>query len=170
MKVALVTSIPHGGPVEHAVLLARDLAALGVDVRAVVCDERLAERFARRRAGGVIPLRHQLDCGRRGARAPLRRAARTSSTPTTAAPGCGCGSGRRTARARAHAARAARAVPRRLARRWRARLAYGGLERRLPTDVLVAPSHAAARLLRERVGYARQIVVVPNGVDRRPRR
>jgi glycosyltransferase involved in cell wall biosynthesis len=51
---------------------------------------------------------------------------------------------------------------------WRARLAYGGLERALAarTDVLVAPSHAAARLLAERVGYALEdIVVVPNGVD-----
>jgi phosphatidylinositol alpha-mannosyltransferase len=47
------------------------------------------------------------------------------------------------------------------------RLAYGGLERRLPTDVLVAPSHAAARLLQERLGYG-EIAVVPNGVDPRP--
>jgi glycosyltransferase involved in cell wall biosynthesis len=46
----------------------------------------------------------------------------------------------------------------------KARLAYGWLERSLPTDVLVAPSQAAARLLRERVGYG-EIVVVPNGVD-----
>ena len=58
MKVALVTSIPHGGPIEHAVLVARDLTALGVDVRAVVCSEALAARFPR---AAVIPLRHQLD-------------------------------------------------------------------------------------------------------------
>ena len=48
------------------------------------------------------------------------------------------------------------------------RIAYGGLERALAarTDVLIAPSHAAARLLSERVGYALEdIVVVPNGVD-----
>ena len=40
MKVALVTSIPYGGPVEHAVLLARDLVALGVEVSAVACMRR----------------------------------------------------------------------------------------------------------------------------------
>jgi glycosyltransferase involved in cell wall biosynthesis len=49
----------------------------------------------------------------------------------------------------------------------KARLAYGGLERHLPTDVLVAPSHAAARLLQERLGYG-HIEVVPNGVDTQP--
>jgi glycosyltransferase involved in cell wall biosynthesis len=48
------------------------------------------------------------------------------------------------------------------------RVAYGGLERALAarTDVLIAPSHAAARLLSERVGYAlADIAVVANGVD-----
>jgi phosphatidylinositol alpha-mannosyltransferase len=48
------------------------------------------------------------------------------------------------------------------------RVAYGGLARALGarTDVLIAPSHAAARLLADRVGYALEdIVVVANGVD-----
>ena len=45
VKVALVTSLERGGPLEHAVLLARDLVTLGADVRAVAVDERVAERF-----------------------------------------------------------------------------------------------------------------------------
>ena len=162
VKVALVTSIPHGGPVEHAVLLARDLARLGVDVRAVACDG--ARRGAVPRARAVIPLRHQFDADRRRARAPLR--ARRGRRPLARPPVRAVGAARSGARraARAHAARAAGSVPR--ARPgWRARLAYGGIERRLPADVLVAPSRAAARLLAERVGYTQEIAVVPNGVD-----
>jgi glycosyltransferase involved in cell wall biosynthesis len=50
----------------------------------------------------------------------------------------------------------------------RARVAYRGLDRGLRrfTDVLVTPSHAMARLLRDRIGYdLDELVVVPNGVD-----
>jgi glycosyltransferase involved in cell wall biosynthesis len=157
MKVALVTSIAHGGPIEHAVLLARDLTALGVDVRAVVCDERLAERFPR---AAVIPLRHQLDAA--GA-VRVHRYVRGADIVHT------------------HDRRSGlwmRLVPGRRVHTlhglpdpylgspsWRARLVYGQFERRLPADLLLAPSHAAARLLTERVGYTRPIEVVPNGVD-----
>ena len=62
MKVALVTSIARGGPLEHAVLLARDLVALGVDVRAVAVDERVAARFDAVGARvAVLPLERPFD-------------------------------------------------------------------------------------------------------------
>ncbi|HEY6890552.1 MAG TPA: hypothetical protein VI300_22300, partial [Solirubrobacter sp.] len=62
MKVGLVTSIPRGGPLEHAVLLARDLVSLGVDVRAVAVDARCAERFAAVGARvAVLPLERPFD-------------------------------------------------------------------------------------------------------------
>ncbi|HEX6020896.1 MAG TPA: glycosyltransferase family 4 protein [Solirubrobacter sp.] len=159
MKVALVTSIPHGGPIEHAVLLARELAALGVDVRTVVRDRPLAERFPR---AAVIPLRHQLDA------INATRVHRYVSDVDII---------------HSHDRRAGlwmRTVPTRPARVHTlhglpdpylgdpgllARLAYGQFERRLRADLLLAPSHAAARALRELVGYTQPIEVVPNGVD-----
>src|SRR5215213_446820 len=62
MKVALLTSLPHGGTVELAILLGRGLVALGVDVRALCVDERIAGRFE---ASGVrphvIPLKGTMD-------------------------------------------------------------------------------------------------------------
>jgi glycosyltransferase involved in cell wall biosynthesis len=169
MKVALVTSIPYGGPVEHAVLLARDLVALGVEVSAVACSAAVAERFA---GGGaraaVIPLRSPGDWA--GAVRAHRFVAgadvihshdRRSGLWMRLGPAHGA--------LRVHTLHGlpepylAAGSP-----GLKGRLAYGGLERRLPTHVLIAPSHAAARLLRERVGYG-EIVVVPNGVDPVPR-
>jgi glycosyltransferase involved in cell wall biosynthesis len=165
LKVALVTSIPRGGPAEHALLLARDL---GVPVRAVVCTEELAERFAGVGARvAVIPLVRPFDPAgavrvhrflrgadvvhshdrrsglwvRLGPRAPVV-AHTMHGMPDpylfTEQPG------------------------------WKARLLYGGVERSLAarTDLLITPSHAMADLLVRRVGYARErFVVVPNGVD-----
>jgi glycosyltransferase involved in cell wall biosynthesis len=62
MRVALVTSLTHGGPLDHSVTLAGALTRAGVDVTAVCSGDRAAERF---RACGatafVVPLRHQLD-------------------------------------------------------------------------------------------------------------
>ena len=66
--------------------------------------------------------------------------------------------------ARAHAARPAGPVPR-LARAGARGSPTAVSSAACPTDVLVAPSHAAARLLQARVGYTREITVVPNGVD-----
>jgi glycosyltransferase involved in cell wall biosynthesis len=45
LRIALVTSLPRGGPVEHAILLARELRRLGHEVRAVCATGALAERF-----------------------------------------------------------------------------------------------------------------------------
>lgn len=158
MKVALVTSIPRGGPIEHAVLLARDLTALGVDVRAVVCDERLAARFLR---AAVIPLRHQLDAVNAvRAHCYVADADIVHSHDRRAGLWMRVAPGRRVHTLHGLPDPYVTGRPGPLAR-----LAYGQFERRLPADLLLAPSHAAARLLTERVGYTRPIAVVPNGVD-----
>jgi glycosyltransferase involved in cell wall biosynthesis len=167
LRVALVTSIPYGGPVEHAIMLARDLVSLGVSVRAVAADAAVAERFA---AGGaraaVLPLRSPGDWAGavrvhrfvRGADV-IHSHDRRSGLWTRLGPSHGA--------LRVHTLHG---LPEPYLGSDRpglkARVAYGALERTLPTDVLIAPSHAAARLLSERVGYALEdIVVVPNGVD-----
>jgi len=158
VKVALVTSIPFGGPVEHSVLLARDLVRLGVSVSAVACSPEVAARLE---AGGaraaVLPLRHQLDA--RGADVVHSHDRRSGLWVRLGPAGDAL---------RVHTLHG---LPEPYLEGkpglW-GRLAYGGLERGLArrTDVLIAPSHAAARLLSERVGYAlEEIVVVPNGVD-----
>jgi glycosyltransferase involved in cell wall biosynthesis len=169
VKVALVTSIPYGGPVEHAVLLARDLVRLGVAVSAVAADPAVAARFA---AGGaraaVLPLRSPGDwAGAVRVHRFVRDADvvhshdRRSGLWVRLGPSHGA--------LRVHTLHG---LPEPYLDEVRpglkARLAYGGLERALAAraDVLIAPSHAAARLLSDRVGYALEdIVVVPNGVD-----
>jgi glycosyltransferase involved in cell wall biosynthesis len=168
VKVALVTSIPYGGPIEHAVLLARDLIRLGVSVRAVAADPAVAARFADFGARtAVLPLRSPGDwSGAVRVHRFLRGADvvhshdRRSGLWVRLGPSHGA--------LRVHTLHG---LPEPyLAGRpgFKGRVAYGGLERALAarTDVLIAPSHAAARLLSERVGYAlEEIVVVPNGVD-----
>jgi glycosyltransferase involved in cell wall biosynthesis len=174
VKVSVVTSILHGGPLEHALLLARDLGALGVDVRAVAADELTAERFAAAGAhAAALPLRSPGDV--RGA-GPVHRFVRGSDVVHSHDRRSGLwirlGPRPRRRAARAHTlhglpepflpAPVGPAHP-----GLRARLAYAGLERGLAarTDLLIAPSEAAAALLTERVGYSRaHIVVVPNGV------
>ena len=194
MKVGLVTSIPRGGPVEHAVLLARDLITLGVEVRAVAVDERIAARFAAVGARvAVIPLVRPFDpAGAVRVRRFLRGVDvihthdRRSGLWVRVLPRAG--DWRRTRHAGGPPAPADGPAP--PARRGplrvhtlhglpepfltdappslKARAAYRGLDRGLRrfTDVLVTPSHAMAQLLAERVGYdVGELVVVPNGVD-----
>jgi glycosyltransferase involved in cell wall biosynthesis len=175
VKVALVTSIPRGGPVEHALLLARDLGRAGVDVQAVVADAELAERFAAVGAlPGVLPLRRPGDVmGATRVHRFLRGSDVVHSHDRRAGLWVRLGPRPRRGGVRAHTLHGlpepflpppAGAVRPSL----RARLAYQGLERGLArrTDVLVTPSHAAARLLAERVGYRLdRLLVVPNGID-----
>lgn len=59
MKVALVTSLPHGGPVTHAVLLAGELVRAGVDVTAVVAHEGAAAAFTATGAETVLATGHR---------------------------------------------------------------------------------------------------------------
>ena len=62
MNVALVTSLHRGGPLEHAILLARDLTRAGVHVRAVAAGPESAERFAAAGARvAILPLARPFD-------------------------------------------------------------------------------------------------------------
>lgn len=62
LRVALVSSLDKGGPVEQSLMLAAQLREQGVEVRAVCGSERLVERFERRGVKGMaIPLRHPAD-------------------------------------------------------------------------------------------------------------
>lgn len=45
MRVVLVTTLARGGPLEHALVLARGLARRGVDVRAICASTGTCERF-----------------------------------------------------------------------------------------------------------------------------
>jgi glycosyltransferase involved in cell wall biosynthesis len=71
MRVGLVSTLTHGGPVEHMLTLARGLADSGVEVEAVCAASEIAVRLEAVGARAhVVPVRHGLDV--RGARA-LRR-------------------------------------------------------------------------------------------------
>ncbi len=175
MRVGLVTSIPRGGPVEHALLLARDLVRLGVEVSALAAAAEVAERFTALGARAwVLPLRPGADVG--GARRLQRRLRGTDVVHT-------------------HDRRSGlwvRLLPRPDARTAlihtlhglpepylpppvgpprpgaRALVAYRGLERVLAwrSDALVVPSEAAAQLAAQRLGYRPgRLTVVPNGVE-----
>ena len=166
VKVALVTSLHRGGPLEHAILLARDLVRAGVDVRVVAAgpETRRALRGGRSARRGACRSR-----GRSTRPAPsaciASCAAPMSCTRTTGAAGCGCGSARARGALRVHTIHG---LPEPYLDDTRpglrARLAYEGLERALPTDVIVTPSQGMARLLAERLGYG-NLAVIPNGVD-----
>ena len=147
---------PHGGPLEHALLLARDLVSLGV-----TCARwRWTRAAARFDAAGarvaVLPLERPSTPSARCACTASRGA--DVSTPTTAAAGCGRGvAPGGAAPCGPHAARSSGTVSSPEADpSLKARVAYRGLDRGLRrfTDVLDLPSHAMARLLAERIGYA----------------
>jgi glycosyltransferase involved in cell wall biosynthesis len=62
MKVILTTSIERGGPIEQALILARELRSDGVEVEAVCASRSVAERFDQAGAKPwVIPLRRIFD-------------------------------------------------------------------------------------------------------------
>ncbi|HEX4188342.1 MAG TPA: glycosyltransferase family 4 protein [Solirubrobacteraceae bacterium] len=178
MRVALITSLERGGPIEQVALLSRGLADLGASVLVTCANAELAERFATRGVRAeVAPLRHQADA--RGA-ARVARLARGSDV------------------VHAHDRRAGlwtRIGPRpsRLGVRvytthglpepylpppagplrpgLRATLLYRGLDAALSArcEAIVVPSRAIARALIDRVGYPEgKIVVIPNGIEPPP--
>jgi glycosyltransferase involved in cell wall biosynthesis len=173
MRVCLVTSIQRGGPLEHAVVLARGLALLGVDVAAVCADTDAARRFAGAGARAhVLPLRRPFDplqgvrIARVAARADVVHAHdRRSGLWTRVVPGS-----RRTVRVyTAHGLPEAflPPYPGRPRRTLRDTVAYRCLDAGLAhrADAVVVPSRAAAELLANRVGYpAERMTVIPNGV------
>lgn len=174
MKVLLATSLHRGGPIEHALALARGLDAAGVEVEASCGTAELAERFA---AAGATP--HLLPLGRSADPAGALRLARLARrVDVVHAQDRRTGLLTRLLRAD----RAARVytvhglpdpylpIPANVGRRpgLRNQLAYRGLDAWLArrSDALVVASHALAEQLRRRLGFpAERMEVIPNGVE-----
>jgi glycosyltransferase involved in cell wall biosynthesis len=174
MKVALVTSIERGGPVEHAISLAEGLSRHGASVSAVCATESLATRFADAGAEPrLLALRPGLDLRnarrlaeiiggsdvvhahdrRSGLWTRLRRRSNPSEVRVYTAHGL--------------PEEYLPPYPGRPDATMRSLLAYRGLDAALArrTDGVIAPSQAAADLLAERIGYpAARITVIRNGV------
>jgi glycosyltransferase involved in cell wall biosynthesis len=178
VRVVLVTSLERGGPVEHSLLLARELARLGVDVGAVCATPDLRQRFEEAGASAAeIPLRRTLDLS--GARQAMRFCDGADVLH---------GQDRRSGfwvrlwrrPRRAEGGRAARVytihgvpdpyLPAPVGTDrpgLRDRLAYPLLDAKLclRADALIVPSEQAAARL-GRIGYPRdRMTVIPNGVD-----
>lgn len=174
MKVLLATSLRGGGPIEHALTLARGLAAAGVEVEASCGDTALAGRFA---AAGATP--HLLPLERSADAAGARRLAelargvdvvhaqdrrtglltrlwRPDGTPRVYTV-----HGLPDPYLPIPANRGRRPGPRN-------QLAYRGLDAWLArrSDALVVASRALAERLQRRLGFpAAKMEVIPNGVE-----
>jgi glycosyltransferase involved in cell wall biosynthesis len=178
VKVALVTTIERGGPIEQSLLLARGLARAGAEVLVTCANEQLAERFATDGVRAEIaPIRHQADLA--GARRVWRLARGADVI-------------------HAHDRRAGLWVrtgprPKRDGIRVytvhglpepylpppvgperpsvKAALLYRGLDSGLcaRADVVIVPSRAVAKELVDRLGYPeRKLAVIPNGIELPP--
>lgn len=172
MRVALVCSLEVGGPLEHSLVLARGLAALGVDVRAVCASRALGERFAAAGAEPVVaPLRRTFDVtGARRLRGAL------GGVEVVHAQDRRSGLWTRLLALPAHRVYTAHGLPEPYLpypvgpRRpgLRAQLAYRGLDAglaRMRTDAVIVPSHALAAIFVRRLGFpAERITVIPNGI------
>jgi glycosyltransferase involved in cell wall biosynthesis len=173
MKVAFVTTLAAGGPPEHALVLARGLAARGAAVRAICATPELAARFAGAGAEPVVaPLRRTGDvAGARRLRGALagvdvvHAQDRRAGLWTRVLPLAG---------ARVYTVHGlpdpylpAPAGPPRPG--VRALLAYRGLDAALArarSDAVIVPSHAIAGALVRRLGFpARRITVIHNGIE-----
>ncbi|MFL5826925.1 MAG: glycosyltransferase family 4 protein [Thermoleophilaceae bacterium] len=178
MRVVLITSLERGGPVEHSLLLARELARLGTNVGAVCATPELRRRFEEAGASvAEIPLRRTLDLS--GAREVMR-----FCDGADVVHGQDRRSGfwarlwrrpRRPEGGRAVRVYTIHGVPDPYLPPpvgtdnpgLRHRLAYPILDAKLclRADALVVPSEEAAARL-ERVGYPRdRMTVIPNGVE-----
>ena len=174
MKVLLATSLRRGGPIEHALTLARALDGAGVEVEATCADDGLAGRFA---AAGATP--HVLALERTADLAGARRLAELArGVDVVHAQDRRTGLLTRVWRPD----RAPRVytvhglpdpylpIPANRGRRPGARnqLAYRGLDAWLGrrSDALVVASHALAEQLVRRLGFpAGRLEVIPNGVE-----
>ena len=179
MRVRFVIAhLTHGGPVEHTLSLAREMAGEGVEVAAACATAAVAERF---RSSGVeaseIPLRHSLDLA--GARRVWRYVEgadvvhaqdRRSGLWVRLGP-----------RPKQRGARVytVHGLPDeylpppagRLRPGLRATLAYRGLDAALcrRADAVIVPSRAVADLLVHRLGFpAEKLTVIPGGVEPPP--
>jgi glycosyltransferase involved in cell wall biosynthesis len=174
VRVVLATSIPHGGPVEQALVLAGALVRAGVRVDAVVGTRALGERYAAAGARvGLIELRHPGDAIGAARLARFARGAdvlhahdRRTGLWVRLGPRPRRG-GLRIYTAHGipfefHPPPVGRERP-----GLRATLAYRGLDAGLAAraDATVVPSRALAEDLATRLGYPRErLVVVPNGI------
>lgn len=175
MKVALVTSLERGGPLDHTVILAGALVRLGAEVTAVCAGRAAAERFHEQGARPLVaPLRHQLD-GLGAAR--ILRLTRGSDIVHSQDRRSGLWT--RLAPRRPGGPRRVYTfhglpdpyLPEEVGRpgpSLRDRLAYEGLDAALArrSDAVVVPSRYMARVLEERLGFpAERLAVIPNGVE-----
>lgn len=175
MRVGLVSTLAHGGPVEHMLTLAWGLASSGVDVEAVCATAEVAARLEAAGARAhVVPLRHALDV--RGARVLRKRLERVdvmhaqdrrSGLWVRLLPAAS----RRPVRVyTVHGLPepylplpAGRAEP-----GVRATIAYRGIDAGLAwrADAIVTQTRALERALVHRLGWpAERIAVIPNGVE-----
>ena len=177
MKVALVTSLDGGGPVEHALVLAQGLSDAGVAVRTVCATSTLAARFAATGAEVIIlPLRSPWDVAHGLA---VRRATldveiihaqdRRAGLWTRLLPRSPGTALVYTVHGLPDPYLPPPAGP--LKPGLRAALAYRGLDVALTrrADAVVTPSSAVAEALVSRLGYPKSaLTVVRNGVQLRP--
>jgi glycosyltransferase involved in cell wall biosynthesis len=178
VRVALVTSIERGGPIEQALLLSRGLARAGASVLVTCANAELAERFASDGVRAeVAPLRHQTDA--RGA-ASVWKLAHGADVIHAHDRRAGLWSliGPRPSRngIRVYTVHGVPApyYPPPVGPEspgLRARLLYGGLEATLcrRADAIIVPSRTVAEDLVNRVRFPRRrITVVPNGIEHLP--
>lgn len=175
MRVSLVTSLAGGGPVEHAILLAKGLSALGADVDAF-CPTSLVDRFAR--AGAKTATSVELNSWRSaGAAMRLRRSISAADVVHThdrrvalwllgATP-----RSRRTARVHTAHGIASPYLPEpigTLNHGVRDRLAYEAVEPLIVrgADAIIVPSRSVAEDLATRLHWPlAKMHVIPNGVE-----
>jgi glycosyltransferase involved in cell wall biosynthesis len=174
VKVGLVSTLAHGGPVEHTVTLAGALARAGADVRVACATDDVCRRLqARGIDAQVVPVRHSLDVA--GGRQLGRR---LHDTDVWHAQDRRSGLWVRLLPRRAGTVRVCTVhglpepyLPPPLGRRRagvRAVLAYrvldAGLGRR--SDAVITQSQALRRVLVDRLGWpADRVEVIPNGID-----
>jgi glycosyltransferase involved in cell wall biosynthesis len=176
MRVLLATSLDAGGPLEHALILARHLSGAGVEVTATCATPAVAERFAATGATPVeLPLRGPGDA--RGG-AALARLGRRHDVLHAQDRRTGLWS-RIWPRRDGDPARVYTVhglpdpflpLPQNRGRRpgVRANLAYRGLDSWLArrSDAIVVPSHALAEILVRRLRFpTANLAVIPNGVE-----
>ncbi|MGH2937676.1 MAG: glycosyltransferase family 4 protein [Solirubrobacterales bacterium] len=175
MKVALVTTIDRGGPIEQSLLLSRWLAREGASVLVACSNPELAERFEGDGVRAeVVPLRHQADLAGANRVWRLARGAdvvhahdRRAGLWTRIGPRPRRG-GVRVYTAHGipepyHPPPAGPGNP-----GLKAKLLYRGLDGGLcaRTDAVVVPSRAVADDLIARLGYPTgKIEVIPNGIE-----
>lgn len=175
MKVALVTTIERGGPIEQSLLLSRGLAREGAIVLVTCANPELAERFE---GGGVraevAPLRHQADlAGARRVWSLARGADVIHAHDRRAGLWTRIGPRPRRGGVRVYTAHgipepyhpppAGPGEP-----GLKAKLLYRGIDGGLcaRTDAVVVPSRAVAEDLAARLGYPRaKLSVIPNGIE-----